>query len=267
MESMAHHTPASRSIRLDGPIRILSTAFPEADWRPQFRLRRRALRHTARTPSSRKAGRIKSTVALLNAALDLAGPRADAASTPLEAAKRRRDGTMIAVLAVLPMRRRAFASLELGRSVLVGANRIDIALPGELTKNGLPWEATVPDVVAPLLRRYLEEVRPYFLSRGNRRHEFLWTTSNGEPLQSNYLGYRISKATAATLGTKISPHLFRDAAATSLARLSPKDALLIRPLLGHADFATAERHYIQATMIEAGRAYAAVVAGLKEGDP
>ena len=70
-------------------------------------------------------------------------------------------------------------------------------------------------------------------------------------------------ATRPTLGVSISPHLFRDAAATSLARLSPQDAQLIRALLGHQSFGIAERHYIQANMIEAGRTYQAVIEQLK----
>ena len=61
--------------------------------------------------------------------LELAGDLADAASTELETAKRRRDGTMIAVLALMPMRRRAFTELELGTSVLVHPDRIEFACP------------------------------------------------------------------------------------------------------------------------------------------
>jgi integrase len=60
-------------------------------------------------------------------------------------------------------------------------------------------------------------------------------------------------------------HLFRDAAATTLARILPESARLIRPVLAHSGFQTAERHYIHAQTIEAGRDYAAVVQRLKKG--
>ena len=135
-----------------------------------------------------------------------------------------------------------------------------------MTKTGVPWEATVPDVITPLLRRYIDEVRPFFLARGDAQHAYLWTDSKGRPLQPVYLAERIAEATRKILGVSVSPHLFRDAAATSLARLSPQDAKLIRPLLGHQSFGVAERHYIQASMIEAGRDYAAVIDRLREGD-
>ncbi|MDG1128829.1 MAG: hypothetical protein P8N68_06980, partial [Paracoccaceae bacterium] len=64
-----------------------------------------------------------------------------------------------------------------------------------------------------------------------------------------------------------SAHLFRDAAATTLARISPESARLIRPVLAHSGSRTAERHYIHAQTIEAGRDYVAVVQRLKKGRP
>ena len=96
LESMSALAPASRAAFIDGPVRVLSTAAPQLDWSAQFRLRRIVDRQAARSTSTRKLGRIKSTGVLLDAGLELAGDLADAASTELEAAKRRRDGTMIA---------------------------------------------------------------------------------------------------------------------------------------------------------------------------
>lgn len=87
-----------------------------------------------------------------------------------------------------------------------------------------------------------------------------------------YSGLEVKSATRAfadlTLkltGKRVSPHLFRDCAATTLARLSPESARLIRPVLAHSGFRTAERHYIHAQTIDAGRDYAAVVQRLKKG--
>jgi integrase len=60
-------------------------------------------------------------------------------------------------------------------------------------------------------------------------------------------------------------HLFRDAAATTLSRISPESARLIGPILAHSGSRTAERHYIHAQTIEAGRDYAVLVQRLKKG--
>jgi len=61
----------------------------------------------------------------------------------------------------------------------------------------------------------------------------------------------------------IPAHFSRDAAATTLARLSPESARLIQPVLAHSSVTTAERHYIHAQTIDAGRDYASLVQRLK----
>lgn len=264
--SMEPLAPASRSTFLNSPIRILSTAFPGNDWSTHYRLRRGALRITSRHQSRRKVGRIKASSVLLEAGLELAGPQAEAKRSALGKAKCRRDGTMIAFLALLPIRRRALASLELGTSVLVADDHIDIVLSSEMTKTGQPWEARVPQQIEPLLRRYIIEVRPYLLSRGKLRHSVLWVDRMGKPFELDYLTRKIRQITKRAVGVGIPPHFFRDAAATTLCRLSPSHARHIAPLLGHSNLETAERHYIQATSVEAGRQYTEVIARLR-GEP
>jgi integrase len=138
-----------------------------------------------------------------------------------------------------------------------------ICLSEGMTKTGVPWEAAVPPRVEPLLRRYITEVRPSLMARGKRRHDRLWVCKKGEKFEENYLGQRIGGLTLALTGKRIPPHFFRDSAATTLARISPEAARLIRPVLAHSGFKTAERHYIHAQTIEAGRDYAEVVKKLK----
>lgn len=70
-----------------------------------------------------------------------------------------------------------------------------------------------------------------------------------------------------TGGQCCSVHYAEDAAATTLARISPESARLIRSVLAHSGFATAERHYIHAQTIEAGRDYASLITRLKKGRP
>ena len=70
-----------------------------------------------------------------------------------------------------------------------------------------------------------------------------------------------------TGGQYCSVHYAEDAAATTLARISPESARLIGPVLAHSGSRTAERHYIHAQTIDAGRDYAAVVQRLKKGRP
>jgi integrase len=180
---------------------------------------------------------------------------------------RQRDGMMIALLALLPIRRRAFCELALGQSVHITEDEIMISLSEDMTKTGVPWEAAVPDQVAPALRRYITDVRPSLLARGGTGHNILWVGKRGEIMGQDYIGARIGDVTLKTTGKRIPPHFFRDAAATTLSRISPESARLIAPVLAHSRSRTAERHYIHATTIEAGRDYAAVVQRLKKGRP
>ena len=76
------------------------------------------------------------------------------------------------------------------------------------------------------------------------------------------LAERIQERTKAAFGQSIPPHWFRDAAATSIAIDDPvhvRDAHLI---LGHADLATTEKHYIQARSLQASRRHHAMLTDL-----
>lgn len=268
VESLSHTAPVSRLSTVDGVLRVLTAAAPNQDWSRPNRLRMVLRRMARHAQSDRKVGRVLSSAVLLEAGLRHAGVGADAAPTPLEAAIRCRDGAMIATLAAMPMRRRAFADLEVGRSLEVTENELHVHLSPDMTKNGRPWSAAVPEAVAPVLLRYLQEARPMLLAhpRGAGASDALWITDTGVPFRAGYLADRIMRVTKALLGVPVSPHLFRDAAATTLSRASPEDARLIRPLLAHASFGIAERHYVHAGHIEAGRGYAGLVDSFLEAE-
>lgn len=265
--SLDHVVPPTRKTFVCGALRVLMAAAPERDWRLQNNITIRLQRRAKMFSSDRKTGRVLSSSVLFDTGRDLMGPKAEKANTPLYAALCRRDGAMIAFLAVMPIRLRSFSELTLGDSVLVSGSRIVICLSADMTKTGQDWEAPVPNLLEPLLNTYINEVRPRLMERTGARHDHLWVTRFGSPLTYGQIKGRIPEVTRRELGIMLSPHLFRDAAATTLVRQSPKDALLVRPLLGHTDFRTAEQHYIHAKGIEAGRDHAAVIARLIGKDP
>ncbi|NOD49261.1 MULTISPECIES: tyrosine-type recombinase/integrase [unclassified Ruegeria] len=259
LRDLSHTRPMTRLMFIDGVLRILSAADPTQDWSAQRRLKAGLKRAAGRGDRDRKLGRVLSSEVLFKAGMSLATGHAEAEPTPLRRMICLRDGTMIAMLALMPMRRRAFAGLRIGISLHVTADTITVALPGDLTKSGQPWEADVPQSVEPLLRRYANEARPYFLERGQQQHDVLWVGRTGAPLKQDALSPRIAEQTLKLTGRRIPPHFFRDAAATTLARSSPEHAKLIRPILAHTSFGTAEHHYIHAQTIEAGRDYADLI--------
>lgn len=259
LQNLSHTRPMTRLMFIDGVLRILSAADPTQDWSGQRKLKTGLKRAAGRGDRDRKLGRVLSSEVLFKAGMSLATGHAEAAPTPLRRMMYLRDGTMIAMLALMPMRRRAFAGLRIGTSLYVTADTMTVALPGDLTKSGQPWEADVPQIVEPLLRRYVNEARPFFMERGQQQHDVLWVGRTGAQLKQDALSPRIAEQTLKLTGRRIPPHFFRDAAATTLARSSPEHAKLIRPILAHASFGTAEHHYIHAQTIEAGRDYAALI--------
>lgn len=265
LDALANTKPMSRLMFVDGVLRVLRAADPDMDWTMPLRLLAGLKRAAGRGDPTRKQGRILSSKVLLKAGLAYTNTDAKAVPNTLKRMICHRDGMMIALLALLPIRRRSFCELELNKSVHLTEDEIMVSLSEDMTKTGVPWEAAVPPQIDLLLRHYIADVRPALLARGCQAHNVLWVGKRGEIMNQDYIGSRIGDVTLRLTGKRVSPHLFRDCAATTLARLSPESARLIRPVLAHSGFRTAERHYIHAQTIDAGRDYAAIVQRLKKG--
>jgi integrase/recombinase XerD len=264
--ALNHLAPDTRLTLVIRTVRILSASAPELDWSVQRHLLHRLDRAARNSHSKRKIGRVLPSHTLLAAGQTMASTVAQDQTTVLAASLALRDGAMVALLSLLPMRLRSLTELQLAVSVHVTSGQILITLSPEMTKNGRTWEAAVPAAAAEILRRYMDVARPWLVTRGGQNHGALWVGCRGEPMKASAIAKRVSMATSKMTGIRVSPHIFRDSAASTLARRSPQNARLIRPLLAHASFGTAERHYVQAQGIETGRDYAAVLARLMEED-
>jgi site-specific recombinase XerD len=250
---------------VENVLRILRAHAPDRDWTRELGLLGHLRRKARRNMGHRKQGRIVSSRLLFETGLEHALSANSSASTPLAQATRYRDGVMIAFLAAVPLRVRSVVELELGTSALVKGDHIVIAVSEDMSKNATFWEAPVPKALEPRLRHYIDEVRPFLLARWGEHHAHLWVKDRGRPFKPQDFGARVRDVTKKLLGISVTPHFFRDAAATTLARESPTDAKLIRSVLGHLSFDVAEQHYIQAQRIEAGRDYAAVLETITKG--
>ena len=67
--------------------------------------------------------------------------------------------------------------------------------------------------------------------------------------------FSISRLTKERFGHVVSPHLFRDSAATSIAVEDPEHVYVVHSVLGHITTQSGERHYIHARTLEASRRY------------
>ncbi|GMG85610.1 hypothetical protein LNKW23_48330 [Paralimibaculum aggregatum] len=262
MEREAGLAAVSRRTLAEGALRVAAAIAPARDWTAQRRAIARQRHEAACAGSPRKRGRIVPPEVLVAAGLAHAAADGPGAPSTLAEARRRRDGIMVATLALLPLRRRSFNGLALGTSLHRVGSRLTISLGAGDLKAGNAWEAPVPDCLAGPLLGYVDAVRPWLMARGGAVHSRLWVGDRGAAYGDGHFSQRIAGITRRLLGVAIPPHFFRDAAATTLAHHSPDAARLTRAILGHTSFRTAEKHYRHARMIETGRAYAGLIGAI-----
>ena len=232
-------------------IRAMS---PEHDWRwlksIVWRLPGRGL------PRGGKSERMVSVIRLIDLGLglmDWARPDSDA----LQETIAYRDGLIIALLICRPIRRRSLAAMRLGRHLVKVGGRWHLVFRADETKTHRPYEAPLPDFLAPFLEHYLNVIRPRFPKAFD--HDGVWASSKGCPLSESALYHRVAKRTQAAFGRPINLHLFRDIAVTEIAYLDPVNIGMAPDLLSHGDQRSVDRHYNQSSQIRAGRAFADAV--------
>jgi hypothetical protein len=252
----------------------LRTMAPEVDWGWIAQIYR-GLRAQVR-PARDKFSRLKpidELAALGERLMD------EAESAPEWSARRRavlfRDGLMIGLLAHRPVRLKNLAMMRLGLHLTKVSECWHVHFAADETKSHVPYEAIVPSALARRLERYLETHRPV-LMRSERADgktdaqpihpelDAFWVSEVGTQLEIGALARRVFDHTRSEFGRPISPHLFRDCAATSIAVDNPKhvgDASLV---LGHADHKMTEKHYNHARSLEASRRHAATISRLRE---
>ena len=181
----------------------------------------------------------------------------------LDAAITHRDGLLIGFLAFVPLRRRNFANLVLEKTLISEGATWTVAFGHDDTKTHAPFEIGVPDVLRGPLETYLGQHRPVLLARCGRWTRpvagALWVSMDGSPMTQMALYDRIRARTKEQFGVAMNPHLFRDAAATTMAIADPANVRLAAPLLGHRTFTTTERYYRQGRALEAHRAFVDVL--------
>lgn len=161
-----------------------------------------------------------------------------------------RDGLMIGFAAWRPLRRRNLAGLRLGVHIAVEADPIRIVISAEETKQGAPINMTWPVELVPVLKRYLSHWRPILLGdKPDAGH--LWLSRRGGRLSPHTVACNFRRHTEDALGVAISPHRFRDAAATMMSIRNPENVRASAAVLGHRSYKTTQKHYILAQQLDA----------------
>jgi len=211
-----------------------------------------------------KFGRLVLTGRLVEAGLTLVVEAERFAKHDLARARGIRNGIMIALLALCPIRPKNFATLEIGQTFKDVQGRWWITLPGNMTKTGRPDERPVPTWLNRYMDVYLNQSRPVLLGSRPRTNALWISSTTGRRMTTKNLGTLISKITLETIGVDVSPHLFRTAAASTAAAYGGNTPHLASALLNHTDPRVTEEHYNRASTMSAAAAYARIISGFRD---
>jgi integrase len=176
-------------------------------------------------------------------------------------AVRYRDGLIISLLAIVPLRRRTLGALQIGRQLVRNRDHWELDIPSEETKTRQPLDYALPQAFSARIELYLERFRSRI--HGADKHTGLWPSQHNIPMRPDSINVAVSKRTKKAFGFSVNVHRFRHAAASLWSIYDPANVRGAKDLLGQTTFATTEKHYIMTQSRVAGRALAQVIEGLK----
>jgi integrase/recombinase XerD len=259
--------PSTIALRLTDLVLMARLFDPAGDWNFIVCLAKRVAAGQSREGRKDKRLFLRGSDELLGLGQDLMA-KAAIQLTAVKAATLFRDGVIIAMLALIPLRRRNFVQLRLGAELTKTGKGWVVAIPGSSTKTHHPLDFNLPTGLDGPLETYLAIHRPVLASRCyrwlGRAGDHLWVAASGSALTEMALYDIVRKRTKASFGIAINPHAFRDAAATTLAVHDPDHVRVAAPVLGHVSFQTTEKFYNQARGLDAHRRYAEVLNRLRQ---
>jgi integrase/recombinase XerD len=173
-----------------------------------------------------------------------------------------RNGLMVALLALIPLRLRTLAALRIGKHLVRSGDLWALDIPAEDIKTKRPLDCPISAELSGRIDLYLNQFRGRI--PGAAMHDYLWASDQGRPMVDGTIYHTIVRCTGEALGFPVNPHRFRRAAATFWSSRDPGNVRGVKDLLGHASFRTTEKHYIMAQSRVAGRALARAIEGRRK---
>jgi hypothetical protein len=168
-----------------------------------------------------------------------------------------RDGLIIALLSVVPLRRRTLAALTISNHLVKTGESWLLDIPAADTKTRRALEFPLPGGLSGRTNLYLDRVRPVIT--GADSHDGLWPSTRGRPMDDGSIYDMVCRRTTKALGFPINLHRFRLAAGNLWSIADPRNVRGVKDLLGQASFRITEKHYIGAQSRLAGRALGEVL--------
>ena len=123
-----------------------------------------------------------------------------------------RDGLIIALLAMIPLRRRTLTALRIGKQLVRSGERWVLDIPAADIKTKRPLEFPISAELSQRIDFYLNQIRPQ--GRGAGTHDHLWMSGRGRPMGGQVIYYAVRRRTFDALGFPVNLQRFRSAAAT-----------------------------------------------------
>jgi hypothetical protein len=172
-----------------------------------------------------------------------------------------RDGLLLVVLTIWPIRRRSLAALSVSRHLEFDDAGVNILLYPVNTKGHRAESIRVPEQLLPYFTRYLKEIRPILL--GGSSHDGLWASYQERSLSAERLYDIVRARIVGKFGKDMCIHDFRRAAATYLAMDAPGKIGLIPGVLHHASPDVGEQYYNLSRSMQAGQRFNAHLANAR----
>ena len=245
--------------RLRGALRLIC---PDVDWSWLLSLTRRIAGASPRKPKKHHLVTSECLYALGVQLMDRASADAEAAKRISKAqALQYRDGLIIALTALIPLRRRTLVALRIGKHLLKNGDLWELAIPAADTKPRRPLDYPVSKELCTRIDLYLSRFRS--LLPGAHTHTGLWASNKQRPISAVAICAAVRRRTQKAFGFTVSLHGFRHAAATFWSIHDPENVRGVKDLLGHASFGMTERHYVMAQSRLAGRTLAHIVSSAR----
>jgi integrase/recombinase XerD len=168
-----------------------------------------------------------------------------------------RDGLIIALRALIPMRSRTVVAMRIGSHLVKTGELWGLDIPATDTKNKRPLDYPIPGELSVRIDLYLERFRSRI--SGAERHTGVWASNQGRPMCAVAIYDAVRWRTKKAFGFAVNLHRFRHAAASFWSIRDPANVLGAKDLLGHASLSITEKHYIMAQSRLAGRVLARAV--------
>ena len=170
---------------------------------------------------------------------------------------RLRKRLIIALLAVVPLRRRTLTALTIDQHLVkIGENWL-LDIPAADTRTRRALEFPLPDDLSRRISLFIARFRGRI--PGAKRHDGLWPSTRGRPMDGGSIYDAVRRRTTEALGFAVNLHRFRLAAGNLWSIADPANVRGVKDLLGQTSFGTTEKHYIGAQSRLAGRALAKVL--------